>query len=256
MPKQNQVDPLYTTTTRISFPYDDSHGTGFFYNQEGDTYLITNRHVVRDEEEGHTPDSFRFFIRDHTDLSQLNWLDRSIKEGQNRDWFAHPNFPEADVVAIPLNQTLSSLSDGENAVTGSLAFSENDLLQAKDRITGGDSALILGYPGTFVDTSTYFPVIRDARISSPYGVPFNGQPMFITDARMHGGTSGSPVLADPASLTHFPSGGMVVGGQRVALLGVHSATYTQPTVDDPGEEWLDLNAAWFAELVEDIIQVI
>lgn len=254
--QHHNVDPLYATTTQIKFPNDDAHGTGFFYNQAGETYLITNRHVIRDEEEGHTPDLFRFFIRGHHDLRELSWIDCSIENGESNDWFAHSHYPDADVVAIPLDQTLSTLSDIGNEVTGSLAFSENELMQDDERIRGGKSALIIGYPGTFVDRATYFPVIRDARIASPYGVQFNDQPLFITDARMHGGTSGSPVLADPSSLTRSPDGGLVIGGQRIALLGVHSATFKQPNVNDAGEEWLDLNTAWFAELVDDITQTI
>jgi len=256
MPNENQgnaVDPLFATTTRISFPNSDGHGTGFFYNQSGRTFLITNQHVIRDEEEGHEPDSFRFFVRGHANISQVNWLDCSIEDGIHEDWYVHPEHPDADVVAVPLKTQLSPLSNLEEVITGSLAFSANELLEDNEQITGGDSALIFSYPGMFVDRTTYFPVIRNARIASPYRIPFNGQPFFITDSRMHSGTSGSPVLADPSSLTHSPGGGILIGGQRVALLGVHSATFTQP-VDDPGEEWLDLNAAWFAELIEDIIQ--
>jgi len=250
----NAVDPLFATTTRISFPDGDGHGTGFFYNQSGQTFLITNQHVIRDKEDEHEPNSFRFFVRGHSDLSQISRLDCSIEDGIQEDWYVHPEYPDADVAAVPLNIQLSPLSNLDEAVTGSLAFSANELMEDDERITGGDSALILGYPGTFVDRTTYFPVIRNARIASPYGIPFNGQPLFITDARMHSGTSGSPVLADPSSLTHSHSGEIVVGGQRVALLGIHSATFRQPNVDDLGEEWLNLNAAWFAELVEDIIQ--
>jgi hypothetical protein len=223
------------------------------------TYIITNRHVLIDEDEDgnivHNPDSIRFFIRGHSDISNLTYFDADLRGGEGSDWYGHPVSLEIDIAAVAINQRLSSLTD-DDPVTGSLAFSSGDFLSDPSRIQGGDLALVAGYPGIFASTNRGFPVLRSARVASPYGVDFGGLPFFITDARMHSGTSGSPVLADPLSL-RWSSGGshLTVGGPRTALLGVHSATYKQ-AVSDPGEEWLDLNVAWYAELIPDIVNSI
>lgn len=254
-PENSGINPLYATTTTIKYPDSDGHGTGFYFNQAGETYLVTNRHVLKDEDEDgnmvHNPDSIRVFIRGHPDISQVSYFDIDLSDGEGNNWFSHPNQPDVDIAVVPINRRLSSLS-GDDIVTGSLAFSSDHFLSDPDRIQGGDSALISGYPGMLAGTNMNLPVLRDARIASPYGVNFDGSPYFVTDARMHSGTSGSPVLASPSSMTHSSSGDMIVGGPQTALLGVHSATFKQD-VEDVGEEWLDLNVAWYAEAIPDII---
>ena len=98
-----------------------------------------------------------------------------------------------------------------------------------------------------------FPVTRNAIVSTQYGFPYNGAPAFLTDARMHPGTSGSPVLAGPVTLiTH---GGIDLWGPAYKLLGVHSSTLLQP-VEESERRWLDLNTSWYAELIEEIAETI
>jgi hypothetical protein len=53
--KYEDITPLFLTVARIS-TYDDEtgtvlrNGTGFFYsNPKDDSFLITNRHVIKDE---------------------------------------------------------------------------------------------------------------------------------------------------------------------------------------------------------------
>jgi len=41
----------------------------------------------------------------------------------------------------------------------------------------------------------HLPVARQAVIASAFGIRFQGQGYFLTDARMHRGTSGAPVVA-------------------------------------------------------------
>src|SRR2546426_815134 len=52
-----------------------------------------------------------------------------------------------------------------------------------------------------------------------YPIPFNGQPLFLVDARLHPGTSGNPSYAATYGLNHF----------RVLL--VNAVSLTKP---DPG----------------------
>lgn len=249
------INPIYKTTTTIRYPDQDGHGTGFFFNSSGNTYLVTNRHVLKDEDESvqesHNPDSIRIFFRGFSDISQLSYYDIDLTEAQGNDWYVHPDFPEIDIAVIPVPQRLSTVS-GETTLTGSLALSSDHFLEDTSRIQGGDSALIVGYPGMFAGRNINLPVVRSALISSPYGVNFDNDPYFITDARMHPGTSGSPVLASPESMGRSPEGNLNIGGQQIALLGVHSASFKQDA-EDPGEEWLHLNKAWYAETIPEII---
>ena len=74
--------------------------------------------------------------------------------------------------------------------------------------------LVVGFPLGFHDTLHHLPVARRAAIASSFGLRFQGQGYFLTDARTHRGTSGAPVVMrsgaadDPLPWT---------------LLGVHSS---------------------------------
>lgn len=247
--------PIYQTVTRIKFPDEEGHATGFFYNSEETTYLVTNKHVI-DREDGENPDSMRIFTRSEDSFNR-EYHDLSLSHGEGSDWFSHPLSAAIDVIIIPLDMTLDSVNhrigiyDERPPETGSLAFNEDSILSEKGRVLAGDRSQIVGYPGHYVDQEFDFPVTRNAIVSSLYGMPYNGEPAFLTDARMHPGTSGSPVVAGPVTL--IVHGGIDLWGPGYKLLGVHSATLRQPLVEEEQGK-LDLNKAWYAELIEDIIR--
>ena len=65
-------------------------------------------------------------------------------------------------------------------------------------------------------------MVRQAVIASSFGLRFQGQGYFLTDARTHRGTSGAPVVMRdhrPAPTADLPW----------KLLGVHSARLDWPT---------------------------
>ena len=250
------MHPLYQTVSRIRFPHQEGHATGFFYSSEdnNNSYFVTNRHVVEDTE----ADSMRIFTRSSENIESRDYHDLSISDGEGVDWFSPNGGANVDVVVLPLDFGLDSINprigidDERPPETGSLAFNSDSILSEKSRVLAGDRTQIIGYPGHFVDTTFDFPVTRNAIVSSQYGFPFNGVPAFLTDARMHPGTSGSPVVAGPVTLiTH---GGIDLWGPAYKLLGVHSSTLRQPTSDTDDNRWLDLNIAWYAELIEETIQ--
>ena len=83
--------------------------------------------------------------------------------------------------------------------------------------------------------------MRQALIASSYGLRFQGQGYFLTDARTHRGTSGAPVVW------------RAVDGQAQALpwrlLGVHSARLDVSHRDVLHDESLGLNSAWYADIL-------
>lgn len=255
---QPTTSPIFLTVTRIRFPGSEGHATGFFYNQNGSTYIVTNRHVLWREDGGNL-DSVRIFTRQVDSLGNREYHDLSLSKGQGQDWFTYPSDSNSDIAVIPLDFELDcvnpriGIDDKRPPKTGSLAFNEDSILSEKERVRAGDRTQIVGYPGRYVDQAYDFPVVRNAIASTQYGFPYNGAPIFLTDARMHPGTSGSPVLAGPVTLmTH---GGIDLWGPAYKLLGVHSATLQQ-FVSEGEERWLELNTAWYAELIEEIIEAI
>jgi hypothetical protein len=87
------------------------------------------------------------------------------------------------------------------------------------------------------------PVARQAIIASAFGVRFQGQGYFLTDAMMHRGTSGAPVVA---RLTAERSSR---GDLAWMLLGVHAARMDVSNRDVDQDERLNLNCAWYADIL-------
>jgi len=101
---------------------------------------------------------------------------------------------------------------------------------------------VVGFPLGFHDTMHHLPVVRQAGIASSFGLRFQGQGYFLTDARTHRGTSGAPVvMRDRTAHTDAEL--------PWKLLGVHSARMDMKTRDLEQDESLGLNCAWYADIV-------
>jgi hypothetical protein len=246
------IDPLFLTVARIS-TYDDpspdtreepGYGTGFFYlNPNAQLFLITNRHVIIDEEKGKIPNIVR--IQLHTNPNDLRVnrdYDIPLYKVAKKLW-REPN-PFADVVAIPLD-----VKDIQGQGFVLKSFSDVNLLPADLRLEIGEDILIMGYPlGQYYDEIYNLPVLRNGMVASAYTVPYKGQPYFLTDARLHKGTSGSPVMTKSKRDWRKAEGGSIVGSYQFFLIGVNSSTWVLPKEEEP----LGLNKAFFASIIQDI----
>jgi hypothetical protein len=100
----------------------------------------------------------------------------------------------------------------------------------------------VGFPLGFHDTLHHMPVVRHAVNASSFGLRFQGQGYFLTDARTHRGTSGAPVVRrdeHPVADDDLPW----------TLLGVHSARLDTGARDLKLDEALGLNCAWYADIL-------
>jgi len=144
---------------------------------------------------------------------------------------------EIDVAAIEIDRKALP----ENATFH--CFTPAHLLGPKETIEIGTSVLIPGFPMGFHDALHRIPVVRHAIISSSFGLRFQGEGYFLTDARTHRGSSGAPVVLrvekPDASLAKLPW----------KLLGVHSARVDVKTREAGEDEALGLNMAWYADIL-------
>ena len=223
-----------------------TNATGFFYLQDGYLYLITARHVVYDETMGHQPDHLHLSLHCQADdISRSEDLMIPLYADAVPQWFECQGGGAAtDVVAVLVNDPDVLRS---RFVT---AFRDSDIMRADETIPLGQDALILGFPLGFSDTLNNLPIVRRATIASSFSHPFKGNPYFLTDARLHRGMSGSPVITRSARASQ-----QIFGQTEFEwrLLGVHSSALEVSDRDSMHDERLALNMTWYAWLIPEML---
>lgn len=233
------TEPLLLTTARITtFDGDQllTGASGFFFERNARLFLVTSRHVVFDGPNNHRPN--RIEIEIHTDAVNLTrsaqfslWL---YENGKSIWRQGSDTAGDIDVAAIEIERSLLPKSAALSS------FTEAHLQSSLAEVEVGTGLLIVGFPLGFHDTLHHLPVVRQAVIASAFGIRFQGQGFFLTDARTHRGTSGAPVvMRDASSASPLPW----------KLLGVHSFRLDMKTRDLALDESLGLNAAWYADIL-------
>jgi hypothetical protein len=123
------------------------------------------------------------------------------------------------------------------------SFTPAHLVEQLDEIEVGTPVLIVGFPLGFHDTFHHLPVARQAVIASSFGIRFQGHGYFLTDARMHRGSSGAPVVVRSAT--------RISGRSELTwrLLGIHTSRMDVTNLDLTADERLNLNCAWYADVL-------
>ena len=221
-----------------------THATGFFFERDGDLYVVTSRHVVLDEASDHHPD--RIEIELHVNEQNLGeTVQFSIplyRDGKSIWREGLDSAGPIDVVAVLLERAALPKKLLHHAFTPAQLFQKLDLVEM------GAPVLIVGFPLGVHDTLHRLPVARQSVIASAFGIRFQGKGCFLTDARLHRGTSGAPVVARKTAK------GDGRGNFPWMLLGVHSAKLDIVNRDSSQDESLDLNFAWYADILLTLTQ--
>ena len=236
------IDPLLLTATRVStFEQQQqlTNATGFFFERNGRLFLVTSRHVMVDHPTKHFPDRIEIVL--HTDpdniASSTGFSIPLYRDGRSLWRQATDTAGEIDVAVIELERP---------ALPPTMvyrAFTTAHLLDPRSRIEVGTTLLVVGFPLGFHDTLHQMPVARHAVVASSYGLRFQGEGYFLTDARTHRGISGAPVV------TRFTGNGGGPDDLSWILLGIHSARFDVGTRDLHLDEALGLNCAWYADIL-------
>lgn len=158
--------------------------SGFFYSKGDQLFLVTNQHVMRNDKEGIIPDALRLRLHtDPNDIRKTAEFNVPLYRDGKKLWKIHPKHPGADVALIKIN------SEDFKKRFFVKAWSRTNFLPADLPLHPGEDVFIMGYPLSFHDVQHNLPIFRDAMIASTYRVPFQGAPLFLTDANLHPGTS-------------------------------------------------------------------
>ena len=233
------IESLLLTTTRVS-TFDENRlltgASGFFFARDERLFLVTSRHVVIDKPSKHFPS--RIEVELHTDsenLTQSTGLSVLLYEDGKSIWRqGKDSGGEIDVAVVEIDR--AALPEGVCIQ----CFTPEHLQGSLDEVEVGSSLLIVGFPLGFHDALHHLPVVRQAVIASSFGLRFQGQGFFLTDARTHRGTSGAPVVMRAPELE---------GELPWKLLGVHSSRMDMGTRDLKLDESLGLNCAWYADIL-------
>ena len=235
------IDSLLLSAARIA-TFEHQRGltnaSGFFFERDKRLFLVTSRHVLIDEPTQHHPN--RIEIELHTaatDLGKSASFSLLLYQDGKSQWRQGiDSGGEIDVAMIQIQRAALP----EHALL--FAFTPEHLVQLTDAVEVGSSVLIVGFPLGFHDTLHHLPVVRQSVIASAFGMRFQGQGYFLTDARTHRGTSGAPVVMrdhDADTDAKLPW----------KLLGVHSARLDMADRDKVQDESLGLNCAWYADIL-------
>lgn len=244
---QNPGVAILLTTTRITTWLGArplTSASGFFFRTASRLFLVTNRHVFADVPSQHFPD--RVEIGLHTDARDLTQsvmfsiplYGRGLglwRQGSDTGGAVDVAIVEIEVDRLPQSTVLQP-------------FEASHLEPDGESVTVGDSLTVIGYPLGFHDVVHHLAVARSASIASAYGVRFQQQGFFLTDARTHRGSSGSPVLRRRDGT---PPGDFSPGSWQ--LLGIHSTRMDMGTRDLVADESLGLNCAWYADVLTTLI---
>ena len=216
-----------------------TNATGFFFEREERLFLVTSRHVLIDAANEHFPD--RIEIELHVGAGNL-----SVTTGFSIPLYRNglsvwrtctDRAGEVDVAMLEIDRAALP------AEMVYRAFSPAHLPVEPGSIEVGMPLLVVGFPLGFHDSLHHLPVVRQAVIASSFGLRFQGQGYFLTDARTHRGTSGAPVVMRMAN------GRAGSDDLPWLLLGVHSSRLDIGTRDLLLDEALGLNCAWYADIL-------
>jgi hypothetical protein len=236
---ENRVEAVLLAVTRIGTFVQEkklTNATGFFFQRDNRLYVITSRHVVLDEASEHRPDRIEIELHvDPSNVASTAHVSIDLYTGGKATWRGVLDTAGAiDIAAVPIDRKVLP------PALSMQAFTPEHLVEQLHRIEAGTSVAIVGFPLGFHDELHHLPVMRQAIIASSFGIRFAGQGYFLTDARMHRGTSGAPVV------TRMPGRGEGRTRLNWHLLGVHAARLDVDR-DLEQDSRLSLNCAWYAD---------
>ena len=236
------IDSLLLTAARV-FTFEQqrllTNASSFFCARDERLFLVTSRHVMIDEPSKHFPDRIEIELHvDPDNMAQSTRFSIQLYHDGKSVWRQGLDIAgDIDVAVIEIERSVLP------ATTVYRAFTPKHLHGPHDHVEVGTSLLVVGFPLGFHDTLHHTPVVRHAVVASSYGMRFQGEGYFLTDARTHRGTSGAPVVMRVSAPQP------IQGDLPWILLGVHSTRLDVGTRDLNIDEALGLNCAWYADIL-------
>jgi len=269
MEVKSTAEQLFFTTVRIDTVDQEGKtgaGTGFIfihpYKERQYPFIVTNKHVMKDTVKGGIT-----FIKKEGGTAKLGDAFRLEVDNFENMWFGHKD-PDIDIAVAPLaplEQHIKELGVEifYRNINTKLIPNEETLKE----IDALEDVVFIGYPNGIWDSKNFIPIMRKGITATPIQIDFEGKRMFLIDASVFGGSSGSPVFIYNSG-TYATKGGPTKVGTRLHFIGVVASVYYRneineivyvpiPTDDKPvtiGKEMIDLGIVYKANTVPEAIE--
>lgn len=226
---------LYTTVPIYAHNSDKSlsTGTGFLFSvceseTESIPLLITNYHVLKDAMLG--------FVELHigekgfpTDKTIRVQFDKSIIDGNK--------LGKLDLIAVPLAGTFNDFQN-RNIEIFFRTVDQNMVptKEQEDKLSAIENITFIGYPSGLYDEKNKISIIRQGITATPIWNDFKGEEVFLIDAGVFPGSSGSPVFIYNQGT--YPVKDGIALGSRLIFVGVLSKTMLRDNAT--GKAYLNL----------------
>ncbi len=195
-------------------------GTGFIYQQKIDDvksipFIITNRHVVENAKRG------------IINLIKRQGTEPLLTEKVSVELPGHlltQFLSQSDDIAVFLIGPIINQLESENiqvfyrSIEKSIIPDEVIL----NNLSAIEEVIFIGYPSAIIDNKNNTPIVRKGITATPIWNDFDGYNIFLIDAGVFPGSSGSPVFILNSG-AYTTNQGIVIGN-RIYFLGIISNT--------------------------------
>lgn len=211
---------LYTTFPIVSHvEIGDTLGTGFIFSikKDEDTsipLLITNYHVLEKTKGGF----MEFHVGENGKPTK-----KTVQINFSSEIVSNNKLGSLDLIAIPFASTLGELR--KRGIEIFYRTVDQTLVPSEEQISdlaAIENVTFIGYPNGLYDDKNKSPIIRQGITATPIWNNFKGNEVFLIDAGVFPGSSGSPVFIYNRGT--YPTKDGITVGSRLLFVGVISQT--------------------------------
>lgn len=225
-PAQSTAEIMIHTTVQIIITNKEGKnysGTGFIvdYLKDGKhlPMLVTNKHVIENAITGSLT-----FLQKENDKPVFGRTHTVTFDNFESLWHSHPE-SDIDITVLPIGFAINQLkSEGREIYYTMINL---DIFPTTDQINELDAIeeiIFVGYPQNLIDPVNLSPIVRRGITATSIHRDYNNKPIFLIDAPVYEGSSGSPVFIYNKGWVPKKLGGVKMGS-RLHLLGIVAESF-------------------------------
>lgn len=192
-------EQVFFNTVKITMYTNDGgkgSGTGFYFEYQGEKddycFIVTNKHVVNKATSGSL--SFIRELDGAPDFGSKMQLDFP-PDAWAEMWVGHPD-PEVDIAVCSMKLIQNHLKQHAGFPPFLTTIHESTIPTPEqlNQLNALEEVTFIGYPDGLWDKTNLLPIARRGTTATPLQIDFEGKPIFLIDASVFGGSSGSPVF--------------------------------------------------------------